>query len=95
MVVVGAEAGMGKGDGDVVVQGDDQTRRIEIRLRENKLLEQSWRSGLHPAPLLRLVTPDFRQARRIRIAKRTESIHGGRRRSFGRVKVLTGILDAD
>src|SRR4051812_4325082 len=68
---------MHEADRDLVVQSDDQSGRIEVRLRENELFEKGGRHRLHPASLRRLVAPDVGQARRIRISKRAERIHGG------------------
>src|SRR5258707_15291374 len=68
---------MGEADRDFVVQSEDQAFRIEIRLREDELLEKGGRGRLHPASLRRLIAPDVRQARRIGGSKRAERIHGG------------------
>ena len=54
---------------------DNQPGRIEVGLRKNELFEDARRHGLRDATLRRLVAQDFRDARRVGIAKRAELIH--------------------
>src|SRR3954469_4357910 len=58
---------------------DDQPGRVEIGLREDELLKKSGRGRLHSPALRRLIAPDFRQSRWVRIAKGTECVHSGSR----------------
>jgi hypothetical protein len=75
MIVTSTETGMDETDGRVVFERENQPRRIKVGLRKNELFEDASRYWLCDATLRRLVAPDFRDARRVGIAKRAELIH--------------------
>jgi hypothetical protein len=75
VIIIRTETGMDETYWSVVFERYDQPGRIEVRLRKNELLQQAGRDGLCDTTLRRLVAPDFRDARRVGIAKRAKLVH--------------------